>query len=74
MDTTRLQDRLGIQDCLFRYVRGVDRRNWSLVRSAYHPDGYDDHGNYKGGIDGFIESLVRRHETVEQSMQSSAIS
>lgn len=68
MDTMRSQDRQEIQDCLFRYVRGVDRRNWDLVRSAYHADAYDDHGNYKGGIDGFIQSLVRRHETVEQSM------
>lgn len=68
MDTLRLQDRHEITECLFRYVRGVDRRNWELVRSAYHPDAYDDHGNYKGGIDGFIESLVKRHATIEQSM------
>lgn len=68
MDTMRLQDRLEIQDCLFRYVRGVDRKNWDLVRSAYHPDAFDDHGNYKGGVDGFIESLMRRHATIEQSM------
>ena len=68
MDTIRLQDRMEIQDCLFRYVRGVDRKNWDLVRSAYHTDAYDDHGNYKGDIDGFIESLVKRHATIEQSM------
>ena len=68
MDSLRLQDRMEIQDCLFRYVRGVDRKNWDLVRSAYHTDAYDDHGNYKGGIDGFIEGLVKRHATIEQSM------
>ncbi len=68
MDTLRMQDRMEIQDCLFRYIRGVDRKNWDLVRSAYHTDAYDDHGNYKGGIDGFIESLVKRHATIEQSM------
>jgi hypothetical protein len=68
MDTTRAQDRWDIQECLFRYVRGVDRKDWDLVRSAYHPDAFDDHGNYKGGIDGFIDSLVKRHATIEQSM------
>lgn len=68
MDTLRLADRIEIQDCLNRYIRGVDRRNWDLVRSAYHVDAHDDHGNYKGGIDGFIESLVKRHATIEQSM------
>ena len=35
MDTMRPRDRQEIQDCLFRYVRGVDRRNWDLARSAY---------------------------------------
>ncbi|HEY8288803.1 MAG TPA: nuclear transport factor 2 family protein [Acetobacteraceae bacterium] len=68
MGDLRLPDRIEIQDCLHRYVRGVDRRNWDLVRSAYHPDAFDDHGNYKGGIDGFIESLIARHATIEQSM------
>jgi len=64
----RLQDRMEIQDALFRYVRGVDRRDWDLVRSAYHPDAFDDHGAYKGDVDGFIESLKKRHATIEQSM------
>ena len=68
MDAMRLQDRMEIQDCLFRYVRGVDRKDWDLVRSAYHADAVDHHGNYQGGIDGFIDSLIRRHATIEQSL------
>ena len=68
MDDLRMTDRHAIQDCLYRYIRGVDRKDWGLVRSAYHPDAHDDHGNYKGGIDGFIDSLVVRHATIEQSM------
>ena len=68
MDTQRGDDRRQIEDCLLRYVRGVDRKNWDAVRAAYHPDAFDDHGNYKGDIDGFIESLIKRHATIEQSM------
>lgn len=68
MTDERASDRREIEACLLRYVRGVDRKNWELVRAAYHPDAHDDHGNYKGGIDGFIESLVKRHATIEQSM------
>jgi hypothetical protein len=68
LDTKRPEDRREIEECLLRYVRGVDRKNWDLVRSAYHVDAHDDHGNYKGDIDGFIESLIRRHATIEQSM------
>ena len=68
MENHRFQDRREIEECLLRYVRGVDRKNWDLVRAAYHADAHDDHGNYKGGVDGFIESLIRRHATIEQSM------
>jgi hypothetical protein len=68
MDTQRPADHREIEDCLLSYVRGVDRKNWDQVRSAYHTDAFDDHGGYKGNIDGFIESLVKRHATVEQSM------
>lgn len=64
----RSADRFAIEQALLRYTRGVDRKNWDLVRSAYHADAHDDHGNYKGDIDGFIESLVKRHAVIEQSM------
>ncbi len=63
----RLEDRFAIEQCLLRYCRGVDRKDWAAVASAYHPDAYDDHGNYKGDIPGFVESVRKRHETIEQS-------
>ena len=68
MTDSRLEDRIAIEDALHRYIRGVDRRNWDLVRSAYHADAFDDHGGYKGDIDGFIAHLIRRHAAIEQSM------
>jgi hypothetical protein len=64
----RLEDRFEIQQSLLRYVRGVDRRNWDLMRSAYHPDAWDDHGNYKGPVNGCVEMTIARHQTIEQSM------
>ncbi|OZI43233.1 nuclear transport factor 2 family protein [Bordetella genomosp. 4] len=57
-----------IEQNLYRYGRGVDRRDWELVRSAYHPDAYDNHGSYKGDIDGFIASLKKRHAAIERSI------
>lgn len=66
-DDLRSADRFAIEQALLRYTRGVDRKDWDLVRSAYHVDAHDDHGNYKGDIDGFIESLVTRHAGIEQS-------
>jgi 3-phenylpropionate/cinnamic acid dioxygenase small subunit len=62
IDDTALQgliDRQAIQDVLLRYCRGVDRRDFDLVRSCYHDDAYDLHGSYEGGPDGFIEHLKR---------------
>ena len=48
-------DEAAIKDVHIRYCRGIDRMDWDLVRSCYHPDAIDDHGEYVGGIDGFIE-------------------
>lgn len=53
----RLGDEWAIRDTLARYWRGVDRRDANLVASTYHSDAYDDHGYYKGHVDGFLESL-----------------
>jgi hypothetical protein len=51
----RLLDEEAIKKVQIRYCRGIDRMDWELVRSCYHPDATDDHGDYVGGIDGFIE-------------------
>lgn len=50
----RLLDKDEIRDLMARYARGVDRGDWDAVRDVYHPDAHDDHGDYKGGLDGFI--------------------
>jgi hypothetical protein len=64
----RLADRAEIQDVLLRYARGVDRREWDLIRSSFHPDAWDDHGAYRGGVEGLIEWVSRRHSKIGQSM------
>jgi len=63
-----LLEREKIRHALQRYARGVDRRDWQLVAGAYHPDAFDDHGGYKGGVSGLLEWLERRHALIEQSM------
>jgi hypothetical protein len=59
-----------ITDALLRYCRGLDRKNFDLVRSAYHEDGIDDHGGYCGDIDGLISWMQERHRSVEQCMHA----
>ncbi len=43
-----------IADVIYRYARGIDRLDFELVRSCYHPDAYDDHGSLSGNVDTFI--------------------
>ena len=43
-----------IADLILRYARGIDRLDFDLVRSCYHPDAYDDHGSFQGDVDGFV--------------------
>lgn len=54
----RLADEWAIRDTLARYWRGIDRRDPALVTSTYHPGAYDDHGYYKGPVEGFVDTLA----------------
>ena len=64
----RLEDRFQIEQTIRRWARAVDRRDWALVREVFHSDATDDHGMYKGGIDGLIEWLEVRHQCITMSM------
>jgi hypothetical protein len=57
-----------IRRVMYRYTRGMDRRDWDLVRSCFHDGAHDDHGTYAGDAEGFIQSAIPRHEKVEMSM------
>jgi hypothetical protein len=64
----QLLDRSEIEQALHLYARAVDRSDWGAVRAAYHPDAYDDHGDYRGPVDGLITWLEKRFAAVENGM------
>jgi hypothetical protein len=64
----RLIDKDLIRDLMARYARCVDRADWEGLRATYHPDAFDDHGDYKGGVDGFIEFAMSRTSSAPQVM------
>ncbi len=70
--TTVLPDRhqmtAVVTECLNRYARAVDRCDWDGVRDCYHEDAFDCHGAYRGGVDGFIADLQRRHPHLDSCM------
>jgi hypothetical protein len=59
----RLIDKDLIRDVMLRYARGVDRRDWELVRSAFFVDCHDDHADFKGTRDDFIAWVRERHDS-----------
>lgn len=64
----RLIDREEIRDLMARYARAVDRGDWEGVRSVYHEDAHDDHGDYKGDVDGLIDFIRERNGLLFQSV------
>lgn len=66
----RLIDREEIRAAIHGFSRGCDRRDWGLVRAAFHDDAHDDHGSFQGGPDELVAWLSGRHDggQVEQSM------
>jgi SnoaL-like domain len=58
-----------IYEVLARYLRGVDRNDFDLIRSCYHDDAIHDQGaSYRGSIDGFITFLQREHTAATANM------
>jgi hypothetical protein len=66
-DLQRLADRVAIQEALYRYARGIDRRNWDFLASAFHPGAQIRQGDFKGSIEEMIENVKARHAVIEQS-------
>jgi hypothetical protein len=60
----RMLDEAAVRRVHLNYCRGVDRRDWDLVRSCYHADALDYHGPFEGGVDEFIEWAVERMDSV----------
>lgn len=65
---TELMDREAIRDVLFRYAHGIDRCDAELLRTVYWPEGTDDHGDFSGKRDDFIEWVI---PTLKSQMSTS---
>lgn len=60
----RIADRLAIQDVMYRWSRAVDRLDFDLMRSVFHPDAVDQHGAFTGGVEELIAWIRERHRRI----------
>lgn len=63
-----LINREAIRDCLYRYCRGIDRADETALRSAYWPDGTDQHGPYNGSASGFVDWAMKALRHAERNI------
>ncbi len=64
-----LEARSEIEDCIYRYCRGLDRMDVPLAQSAYHEDARDDYGFFVGRSHDHVEWANSAHETIFDSWQ-----
>lgn len=66
MNQQELLDRAELTDLVMRYSRGVDRRDFALIRSTYHDDAIDDHGEmFCGSPDEYLAWLPAALEPMD---------
>jgi hypothetical protein len=65
-----LADREAIRDCLFRYCRGIDRMDESLLQDVYWPGAMDEHAGFVGTGEEFIAHAMQALAPLEQTMHA----
>jgi SnoaL-like domain len=71
--TPTLETLLAVEACreaARRYSHGVDRLDPDTMRSAYWPDGTDDHGTFVGNAHDFVEHCMTGHTRWAWTMHS----
>lgn len=71
--TPTVEQLLAIEACreaARRYCYGVDRLDPETMKSAYWPDGTDDHGSFVGNAHDFVEHCMSGHLRWEWTMHT----
>jgi 3-phenylpropionate/cinnamic acid dioxygenase small subunit len=67
-----LLDREAIRDCLHRYSRGIDRRDFDLLKTVFWQDAIDEHGAYNGPVSEFWAWVDQRTKHWDRTMHALA--
>ena len=71
MSDRALLDQIELRQLVMRYCRGIDRRDFALVRSCYHDDAIDDHGGmFTGSADDYVVWVAEALKGMECTIHS----
>ena len=62
-----LLDKQACTELVYRFARGLDRRDEATLRAIFHPDGTDDHGFWKGTGADFVTWVLPLLATMERT-------
>ncbi len=66
-----LLDKQAIRELVWRYCRAVDRRDFALLRTLYHEDAQDEHGEmFRGDAAAFLEWIPEVLAGMEVTMHN----
>ena len=63
-----LIDDRAIRSLVYRYCRAIDRRQYDLLRSCYHPEATDHHGDFYGGVEDFVAHVKKGLAAYERTL------
>jgi ketosteroid isomerase-like protein len=70
-DLQTLLDKQAINELVYGYSRAVDRKDFTLLRTLYTEDGFDDHGGlYCGPASGYVDWLEQAMQTCDITTHS----
>lgn len=65
-----------IRDALYRYCQAVDRSDLTRLRTVYHPDAHETHGQFDGPASEYCENVIRNlagHEVCQHMLSNITI-
>jgi hypothetical protein len=63
-----LLDERQIRSLAYRYCRAIDRRQYDLLRSCYHSDATDHHGDFYGSAEEFVEHCRQALDSFDRTL------